>query len=455
MNKFCALLCVTLWLAAPAVGASRAAAADPSGDHRGDDLVTTIIGLVSDKDKDLRNVGLEQVREQAKGAAATERFAALLPKLSPEAQVGLLGALAERGDAAARPAAVAALASREEPVHLAAIAALGPLGQAADVPPLVQLLIGGSKAEKKAARASLVRLPGRAVSTAVDAALQRQTPAGRVALIGVLVDRRATGSTASLLAATADADPAVRTAAVTALGQLATADRLPELVRLVLKTAEGPQREAVERAVMLVCNRSAEPKRRAQPLLVVMDRLGEDERTALLPALGRVGGPAALKIVEAALAEQPPAARGRPAGPVQLARRLGRPAAPGAGPHGPRGLRAGRGPGRPDPRRPPARQAPRRPEACAAEAGHGPGHPRRGAAADYQAHPRHPHHRCPALRAAIHGPAPVRPDGVRDRGRAGPSQGAPPAAQGRVRQGPGQGDQHQPRRRRDRSGQSL
>ena len=69
-----------------------------------DDLVQTVSNLVSDKDKDVRALGLEQVRDEVKGPEATRRFAALLPKLAAEAQVGLLGALAERGDAAARPA---------------------------------------------------------------------------------------------------------------------------------------------------------------------------------------------------------------------------------------------------------------------------------------------------------------------------------------------------------------
>ncbi len=49
-----------------------------------DDTVKTIIDLVSDKDKDVRAIGLEQVRDEAKGAATTRRFAALLPKLAPE-----------------------------------------------------------------------------------------------------------------------------------------------------------------------------------------------------------------------------------------------------------------------------------------------------------------------------------------------------------------------------------
>ena len=64
----------------------------------------TICALLADKDKDIRGVGLEQVREQAKGAEATRQFAALLPKLGREAQVELVAALADRGDTAARPA---------------------------------------------------------------------------------------------------------------------------------------------------------------------------------------------------------------------------------------------------------------------------------------------------------------------------------------------------------------
>jgi len=61
-----------------------------------DDLVQTVSNLISDKDKDVRAVGLEQVREEVKGTEATRRFAALLPKLSPDAQTGLLQALADR-----------------------------------------------------------------------------------------------------------------------------------------------------------------------------------------------------------------------------------------------------------------------------------------------------------------------------------------------------------------------
>ena len=102
----------------------------------------TVSNLVSDKDKDVRAVGLEQVRDEVKGPEATRRFAALLPKLAPEAQVGLLGALAERGDAAARPAVLDLLEHSQAEVRGAAIRALGALGDKGDVPRLIKLLGG-------------------------------------------------------------------------------------------------------------------------------------------------------------------------------------------------------------------------------------------------------------------------------------------------------------------------
>src|SRR5262245_43277097 len=73
------------------------------GKAQADDVVDLVVGLLQDKDKDIRSLGLEQVRNEAKGEAATKQFAAQLGKLPAEGQIGLLSALADRGDVAARP----------------------------------------------------------------------------------------------------------------------------------------------------------------------------------------------------------------------------------------------------------------------------------------------------------------------------------------------------------------
>ena len=162
-----------------------------------DDLVQTVSNLVSDKDKDVRAVGLEQVRDEVKGAEATRRFAALLPKLAPEAQVGLLGALAERGDAAARPAVLDLLEQSQGEVRGAAIRALGALGDKDDVPRLTKLLAEADS--EKDAVAAITRLHGEGINAALCAEMKTAAPAQRVKLLQLLVARHAIDSVPTLL----------------------------------------------------------------------------------------------------------------------------------------------------------------------------------------------------------------------------------------------------------------
>ncbi|MGD0896949.1 MAG: HEAT repeat domain-containing protein [Thermoguttaceae bacterium] len=266
-------------------------------DDANEDLVETIISLVGNNDKDLRALGLEQVREAAKGEAATRRFAALLPKLPPDGQAALLAALGTRGDKAARPSVLDMLKSPEEPVRLAAIRSLGPLGETADVPLLAQLLAAASAPQKAAARASLVQLTGAPVGPVIVGELKRAKPDTRAELIGVLAARRALDCVDGILPAALDADAGVRQAAMAALGQLATPEQIPGMVRGVLLAEAGAEREAAERAVALVCNRISDPAKRAAPLMAAFMALEEasdvgynEAQIALLPTLGRVGG---------------------------------------------------------------------------------------------------------------------------------------------------------------------
>lgn len=296
-------LCGTLCLAVLFSSTSKS----PAQEGTGDELVPLVVKLLGEKDKDMRSLGLEQVRTEAKGSAATRQFAAQLPKLPSGVQAALLRALADRGDPAARPAVVELLAtSQDAEVRLAAIGALGFLGEPADARLLLSLLTEGSAAEQTSARTALTHLPGESVSATVAAEMKQAGAATRVMLIGILTTRRAFNTAAGILPAAVAADASVRTAAMAALGELAGPEHIPGLVRGILAAEPGREREAAEKAVMLVCSRISDARQQAAPLLAAMDTLNEADRTAVLPALGRVGGPAALKIVKAALADSEP-----------------------------------------------------------------------------------------------------------------------------------------------------
>jgi len=274
-----------------------------------DDLVKTVIDLVSDKDKDVRAVGLEQVRDEVKGSEATRRFAALLPKLSPEVQVSLLAALAERGDAVAKPAVLELFGRSQGDVRGAAIRALGALGDKEDVPRLTKLL--DDAGNDKDAVAAITRLHGEDINAALCAEMKTASPAQRVKLLQLLVARHAIDSVPTLLEAAKDADAGVRIAALEALGQMAGPEGVAKLAHLILDAKDLTAREEAEKALMLIAQRDAKVKidQRAIPLLKVMSGLSEEEKTELLSALGRIGGEPALKVIETGLADKDSARR--------------------------------------------------------------------------------------------------------------------------------------------------
>ena len=68
-----------------------------------------------------------------------------------------------------------------------------------------------------------------------------------------------------LLAATADGDAGVRSAAMAALAQSAGPAQIAAMVQGLLKAEKGPQREAAEKAIMAVCLRVRNPNKRRRP----------------------------------------------------------------------------------------------------------------------------------------------------------------------------------------------
>jgi HEAT repeat protein len=286
-----------------AIAARTSGAPSPAADDTGNQLIDTVVSLVSDKDKDLQAIGFQQVREEVKGAAATKRFVELLPKLTPGAQTGLIDALGARGDKTARGAVVEMLKSPEEPVRTAVLRALGFLGEAADVPLMAQSLISGAEAEKKAAEHSLEQIRADGVDEKIVGELKAANdPRRQTALIQIVQLRKAAVAVPVLMDLAFSDKAAIRGAAMQALGQLAGTEDIPKLVDVLLKSESGTQRETAEKAIMLVCARIKDDNERAGPLLAVWDKLSDEQKSIALPVLGRVGGAKALNVVEEAIA---------------------------------------------------------------------------------------------------------------------------------------------------------
>lgn len=240
------------------------------------------------------------------GFATTATLAAKLPEASSAARVLLLNALGERGDASALPAVLPQLDAEHGDVRVAALAALGALGDANVALTLAQAAARaaehGDVAEHDAARRSLATLRGEGVDQALRAALDDAVPAVRVELIVALRERNCVAAVPTLIAQARDASPAVRASAFEALGALAGPEVAPDLVALLVEAA-GDEEEvhlAAEDAAVAVCGRHPDEARRSAPLLSAWTETPPAVAASLLRALGRVGGPAALERIRAA-----------------------------------------------------------------------------------------------------------------------------------------------------------
>lgn len=226
-------------------------------------------------------------------------YAETLPTLPVGGQVALLRALADVGDASARPQAVQAARSADAGVKEAAVTALASLGNAADVPLLAEMVVAQDAGLAEAAKATLVALQGDGVNAAIAAAASGAAPATRVQLLDVMASRRSEQAAPLAVASLSDADASVR---IAGFGVLALLGRGPEagaVVGALVKAADGDELSAAENALTQICRRAGD-----EALPVVLEGMasaGPEPRVSLLRAAALIGGPQALETVVATL----------------------------------------------------------------------------------------------------------------------------------------------------------
>ena len=264
----------------------------PAADAPSDEFVQMIVKLIGDGDKEFRAAGLEQVRTAARGAAVTKLFAAQLTKLDASGQGALLSALADRGDAAARPAVLELFASsKDTSVRAAAIGAAGESGWAGRSSALDQDAVGrverrtDGRPEEPGSNRLARRFP-----RPWRPRRNRRHRAVKAALIDVLATRRASDEMPAFLAAAVDDNAQVRSAAMAALGQLGRPAQIAPMLPGVLKAQKGGERDAAERNVAMVCSRIDNEDQRGTALIDALQTVDVAQRDQLLSLVGRVGG---------------------------------------------------------------------------------------------------------------------------------------------------------------------
>ena len=236
---------------------------------------------------------------QTNGKPATAKYVEALPALPDPAKVMLLEGLARRGDGSARDGVLALAATDNATVRIAAVDALGALGNAQDVPLLAGLLSEDDAALATAARNSLIRMQGPAVDGGIVTALAGVTPPVRAQMLELLAVRISPEAVPQAKAYLKDESDAVRLAALRVLQQQGSVAELEPLIALMKSGQPAEEAALASRTLGTIAAGAGEEALPA--LLASLPDAPANVQVALVEALGKVGGSDALAPVLALL----------------------------------------------------------------------------------------------------------------------------------------------------------
>ena len=237
-------------------------------------------------------------------AGVIKAAAEQMSNLGAAQQAQLLSALADCGDKVALPAVLAAAKSTDASVRVAALKAMGTLGDVSSVDMLVGAAAASGGDEQKAAQESLYRLRGADVDQAILKKLPEADAKAKVELVRSCEQRDIKASVPVLMKTAKDADAKVRIESIKALRAVAGPQDIPALIELQLAAA-GNDRGELEKTVVAVARKIPEDKGQGQAVLAALPTAKDvDAKCSLMSVLGKIGDPAALPVLREALGDK-------------------------------------------------------------------------------------------------------------------------------------------------------
>jgi HEAT repeat protein len=268
------------------------------------ETIGIVIDALKGNDESMQSMAISLIRDMP-GAKVTRVLARELPNLSVRGQMQLLSALADRGDRTALPAVIAATKAKDESVRVAALKAIGDLGDASSVGLLAGTAAATRGAEQRAARESLYRLRGPKIDETVLAAIPSAEAGVKVELIRSTGERNIAAGVESLLKTARDKDAKVRRETLRVLKTIAEPKYLPALVKLLVDVQSSVDRREAEKTVTAVAHKIGDKNRQAEAVLAALPSVKEQtSRCSLLRVLGKIGDDSALAVLRAGLKDK-------------------------------------------------------------------------------------------------------------------------------------------------------
>jgi len=265
---------------------------------RRDAGIPLLVEQFQSPDKGLFNIALSTARELP-GREVDAALAAELDRATPERAALLIQAMADRRETVVLSAVLAAAGQGPREVRLAAIAALGRVGDISCLSPLLDFAIEEDAELTETAKGALAEVAGENVDAEIIARLAAAE--GKMhPLLLELVGRRRIDALPALLKGVEHSDPSVRGAALTALGQTVRPEQLSVLVSQVVAPQYPEDTKVAQRALMAACVRMPDREVCAAEVAAALEGAPTETKGALLNVLGAVGGTQALQAIGAA-----------------------------------------------------------------------------------------------------------------------------------------------------------
>jgi len=266
-----------------------------------DEAVGIVLDILRSGDQEMQAVAVAMVKDMP-GADVTKALVKELPNLSAASQVQLLSALSDRGDAAALPAVIDAVKAEDESVRIAALKAVGQLGDESSVDLLALTAAATRGAEQKAARESLYRLRGAKVDEVILEGITKAPSKTKVELIKSVGERNISAGVNTLLQTAKDSDRKVRLESLKVLKVIADPEHLPALVELLLNLQSSSDLSEALKMVAAVAHKIEDKNRQAEAVLAVLPSVKDvKKQCSLLSVLGKIGDRNALPVLREAL----------------------------------------------------------------------------------------------------------------------------------------------------------
>jgi HEAT repeat protein len=266
-------------------------------------MTTALLGT----DKATQTAALQLVRE-VDGPRATLAFSVLLNRVKPPVQVALLEGLAQRGDVSAASTIVAMDRSTSLDVRVAAIEALGILGDDTMVPLLGVAANSTNAVEQKTARQALLQLHRGDPTETLLRLLPNAKPEVQAEFALALGGRGDKSAIPRLVVLAREGANTARKAALQALALLVEDKDLGLMVQFVTEAKTEADRADAAEALNAACQQilSRRGKVSVEPLLPQLANASSEARVALLPVCSGLVDPKVCAALRAAIASEEP-----------------------------------------------------------------------------------------------------------------------------------------------------